>query len=596
MWAPAEVAHLMTNRPTFRVNKDCPAGDIPAAMAAAMAASAMVIRDHATVLRGKRGYATLDARAFSDQLLDRAEKLWRFARHNMGPTWNDKATKEEQERMQRQRCRALRADGKIVELGYRSGPADKVFAAATWLARAAQTPESRNRWRALVEEIYEGPYKAEFYHDFWKDYGAGNFGKVGAYNMLRLDPAVEKYHAELQLYAHSFTTYKSTPGGLRLREWYAHEYGSLRHANNAAVIALYYSDLVESSPKLTGNTWWKGAKSNAELKTLFFRAGRRQVDYALGANPYGRSYLVGFGRRPFNDVHHRGAYGSWAGFEHFIPGKADDRGTCRHVLYGALVAGPDHHDVFLCGKERRPWLPLPDGKGHDLFYRFPNREAPVRKEGYVWDADDQPVQEVMDSQFNEVALDYNAGFTASLALLTAKGLSSGPALPDTEFPPQAERHENTDLLTTDREFFVVAKRLADDAMSTEIEAVLWNRSRWPARVTSQLGFRYYFTLDGKVTPEQVQATVSGAERAKLSAVQRFGGKSVFVAVSFPDDAIYPGSLKTAQRTVKLRLSAPQWASSNDWSGAKLTEQPQLLPQLPVYDKDQLVGGKEPPKP
>ena len=50
MWAPAEVAHLMTNRPTFRVNKDCPAGDIPAAMAAAMAASAMVIRDHGNVL------------------------------------------------------------------------------------------------------------------------------------------------------------------------------------------------------------------------------------------------------------------------------------------------------------------------------------------------------------------------------------------------------------------------------------------------------------------------------------------------------------------------------------------------------------------
>ena len=117
----------------------------------------------------------------------------------MGTTWNDKACKEEKEQVQRQRLRALRADGKIVEIGYRSGPADKVFTAATWLARAAKTPEQRQRWKTLAEETYEGPYKEESYHDFWKDYGAGNFGKVGAFNMLRLDPSQEKYHAELQL-------------------------------------------------------------------------------------------------------------------------------------------------------------------------------------------------------------------------------------------------------------------------------------------------------------------------------------------------------------------------------------------------------------
>lgn len=67
----------------------------------------------------------------------------------------------------------------------------------------------------------------------------------------------------------------------------------------------------------------------------------------------------------FNNVHHRGAHGAWAGFEHFIKGKADDRNSSRHILYGALVAGPDHNDAFLCGKEHRPWLPLYDGKGSD---------------------------------------------------------------------------------------------------------------------------------------------------------------------------------------------------------------------------------------
>jgi hypothetical protein len=46
MWAAAELAGLMTNRPTFRVNSKVPASDIPGAMAAAMVASSMVIRDH----------------------------------------------------------------------------------------------------------------------------------------------------------------------------------------------------------------------------------------------------------------------------------------------------------------------------------------------------------------------------------------------------------------------------------------------------------------------------------------------------------------------------------------------------------------------
>ena len=45
----------MTHRPTFRLNQKVPGGDIPAAMAAAMAASSMVIREQAEVLRGRRG-------------------------------------------------------------------------------------------------------------------------------------------------------------------------------------------------------------------------------------------------------------------------------------------------------------------------------------------------------------------------------------------------------------------------------------------------------------------------------------------------------------------------------------------------------------
>lgn len=595
MWAPAEVAHLMTRRPTFRLNRQVPGGDIPAAMSAAMAASSMVIRAHGAILKGKPGYAEFDATAFADLLLDRAEKLFHFARANAGPVLHDKLPKEEQERIRKVRNLALRSDGKVVEVGYRAGPFDKLVSAASWLQRAHldMDPKCGSKWFDVATDVYENQYKAETNDDWWRDYGAGNFGKQAAFNLMRIAPNEERFHRELQLYCVSFTKYRATPGGLRLREWFAHEYGSLRHANNAAVIALYYSDYVEKAPPIQGNTWWKEGKSNGELKALFTDLARRQVDYALGANPYGRSYLVGYGDQPFNHVHHRGAYGGWAGFEHFIQGKADDRGTCRNILYGALVAGPDHNDVFLCGKATHAWLPLADGKEHDVFYRFPNRPEPLRKEGYTWDRKDQPVQDVMDSQFNEVALDYNAGFTASLAWLCAHGLSAGTALPDREFPPKLMRNQSLDLQGTDREFFVAAKWLPAAGGAAELEATLWNRSRWPARVSTNLSFRYFFALKAGLDHRQMKAVVSGASSATVLTGTLQNVRTGFVEIAFPGDAIYPGNLAAASRTVRLRLSAPGWTAANDWSGAEIGPDNRLQPRIPVYDNGRRMGGEEP---
>jgi endoglucanase len=599
MWASAEVAHLMTQRPTFRLSRQVPGGDIPAAMAAAMAASSMVIREHALTLKAKKGYAAFDGVAFADRLLDRAEKLTLFARANAGPVLTDQLPKEEQERIRKARNSALRSDGRVVEIGYRAAPFDKIVAAASWLQRAhlAKDPQFGGRWFDVAGEIYEKEYKAESNHDWWKDSGAANFAKLAAFNLMRLAPGEEKFHAELQLYCSRFCEYRQTPGGLRLREWDAHEYGSLRHANNAAVIALYYSEHVEKSPPLQGNTWWKAGKSNAELKSQYFAAAKRQVDYALGANPYGRSYLVGFGNQPFNNVHHRGAYGAWAGFLHFIPGKPEFRPTeARHILYGALVAGPDHNDVFLCGQEQRRWLPIPGTNQQGFFYQFSNRLELVRKDDYRWDPADQPYQEVMDSQFNEVALDYNAGVTASFAWLTAKGFSIGQPLPDSGFPPRELRGENTNLLTTDREFFVAACEAKAEPDAIEIEATLYNRSRWPARVTDRLSFRYFFTLDGDVKPAGVRATLISSDGATLGPATLVRGRICCIEVRFTGVALFPGNRdqKHDLKRVRFRLQSPGWNSANDWSHDGMTPEVKLLTRIPVYDDQAQVGGDEPP--
>ncbi len=574
IWAPAEVAHLMTNRPTFVLNKDVPGADIPGAMAASMASTAMLLRQHGNVLKGKAGYGKFDTTTTADLLLDRAEKLTLFAHAHLGL---DKEL----------RNKALRSDGEIVEIGYRASPSPQVLAAASWLARATGDEAVRAQWIAMAEEVYDGEYSAEHFTDFWQDFGWANLGRIGAYNMMRLQPDVEKYHHELQLYAANFINYKQTGGGLRLREWHAHEWGSLRHANNAAVIALYYSDHIEKSPPLSGNTWWKGEKTGAQLKEEFRETALAQVNYALGANPYGRSYLVGFGREPFNNPHHRGAFGSWAGFHHFIDGKPERRDDSRHILYGALIAGPDHNDVFLNDDRRRPWMPIPGTEDHGHFYIFGNRDKPVQKDGYVWDDKDLPYQHVMDAKFNEVALDYNAGFMGSLAWLCADGRSAGEPIPDDQFPPKVERDESLDLWSTDREFFVSGKRLAGSAEGIELELTLWNRSRWPARVTGGLSFRYHFTHKGDVT-----ATLSDGGAAKVEVSEDTHGRR-YAEITWPGEIIHPGNHETNSRNTRLKLTAADWKSDDDWSTENLGDETRILPHIPVFLGKEHLGGDLP---
>jgi hypothetical protein len=91
-----------------------------------------------------------------------------------------------------------------------------------------------------------------------------------------------------------------------------------------------------------------------------------QIDYILGDNPNNRSYVVGFGENSPVNPHHRAAHGS-------LTNNINDPVTNRHVLTGALVGGP----------------------------------SALNDNAYVDDRTNYIT--------NEVALDYNAGFTGALA-------------------------------------------------------------------------------------------------------------------------------------------------------------------------------------
>ena len=77
-----------------------------------------------------------------------------------------------------------------------------------------------------------------------------------------------------------------------------------------------------------------------------------QIDYILGKNPQDRSYMVGFGKNPPTQAHHRGAsvpklspnemvscpmsFVYW--YNKNVPNPNE--------LTGAIVGGPDEHDIF----------------------------------------------------------------------------------------------------------------------------------------------------------------------------------------------------------------------------------------------------------
>ena len=77
------------------------------------------------------------------------------------------------------------------------------------------------------------------------------------------------------------------------------------------------------------------------------------MDYILGANPQGMSYMVGYGARFPQRIHHRGAsmpsvaaHPAHIGCQEGFSGYFYVGGANPNVLVGAVVGGPDQHDAF----------------------------------------------------------------------------------------------------------------------------------------------------------------------------------------------------------------------------------------------------------
>lgn len=105
-----------------------------------------------------------------------------------------------------------------------------------------------------------------------------------------------------------------TPGGF----WWMDTWGSARYNTAGQLVALVYDKYNNGGKPGKFSEWAKG-----------------QMEYLMGDNPLGRSYIVGYNENSVKYPHHRACSGLT---------KCEDPDEHRYVLYGALAGGPGNQD------------------------------------------------------------------------------------------------------------------------------------------------------------------------------------------------------------------------------------------------------------
>lgn len=128
---------------------------------------------------------------------------------------------------------------------------------------------------------------------------------------------------------------------------YAHEWNNMQYASAAAFLMAVYSDYLSAA-----NAKLICPDGVFEPKELLNFA-QSQADYILGKNPNSLSYLIGYGPKFPQKLHHRGSsiasiftdpapIGCVQGFDYWYHRPQGN----PNVLHGALVGGPDKNDRF----------------------------------------------------------------------------------------------------------------------------------------------------------------------------------------------------------------------------------------------------------
>ncbi|NMB33856.1 MAG: endoglucanase [Clostridium sp.] len=485
-WVPAECIDIQAPRPSFKVDMSSPGSTVCAGTAAALAAAAVVFKDSDP--------------AYAAECVRHAKELFDFA----DATQSDK--------------------GYIAALNFytsNSGWYDELSWAGAWIYLA----DGDKKYLDKAEEyVYEWglesqtQYIAYTWGHCWDDV---HYGAAVLLAKITNNPF---YKETIERHFDYWTTGVNghrityTPKGLaHLTSW-----GVLRHATTTAFLACVYAD-------------WKGCSS--EKSKIYMDFAKSQADYALGSA--GRSYVVGFGTNPPERPHHRTAHSSWRDTQE----TPDDH---RHILYGALVGGPDANDKYT------------DDIGN-----------------YVT---------------NEVACDYNAGFVGLLAKMY--DLHGGQPIPGFKAIEEI----------TNAEIYVEASAGLSNDLS--IKSFLYNKSGWPARVCDKLSFKYFMDLSEYISagydPASINTSIvySSSPTTTISAPKVYdAAKNIYYCeISLLGTKVFPGSDMDHKKEIQFNIQPPggaPWDNDNDFSYQGIVDNSSIVPKIPVYDDGVLIFGEEP---
>lgn len=282
---------------------------------------------------------------------------------------------------------------------------------------------------------------------------------------------------------------------------------------------------------------WDGC-DGGKSKT-YWDFAKAQCGYVLGDT--GFSYQIGYGDSYPQNPHHRTAQGSYCD-------NMNEPSTARHTLYGALVGGPDASDNY---------------------------------------SDD-----VSNYNNNEVACDYNAGFTGLLAKLYSE--YHGETLVD------FGAVEPVDI----NEIYAEGGINVDGSDFMEMRVWVCNVSAWPARVPENLEFRYFIDISEVIeaggSESDIEVTTNymqGGGDVKLVCWDK-DNNIYYVSVDFTGDTIYPGGQSQYKREIQVRIKSNNgaWDNSNDPSFNDMElNSTKLLTKTALYDGDTLIFGETPAK-
>lgn len=278
----------------------------------------------------------------------------------------------------------------------------------------------------------------------------------------------------------------------------------------------------------------------ADKKDLYNKFAKSQIDYALGSS--GRSYVIGYGENSPKNPHHRTAHGAYSN-------NIAEPAETKHILFGALVGGPDSGDNY--SDDRNNYIN------------------------------------------NEVACDYNAGFTGALAKLYktygGKTLVNFGAV---EKEGEEELYADATINVSGQDFI-------------EIKALVYNKTSTPARVADDLKLCYFFDISEIIaaggSADTLQVTTNYMQGGSASDVMCWNEEKnlYYVAIDFSGVNIYPGSQESFKKEVQFRVrnTAGVWDNSNDpsymdvaaVSSGTLTK----AYNLALYEGNKLVFGTEP---